>query len=83
MDKKANLSVLTGLVIALVVIGIVLAVGFSVLGKLKGTLTANSAEANATTATITAMSQIPTWLPVIVVVAVAGVILMLIKVFQQ
>ena len=83
MDKKANLSILTGLVIALVVIGIVLAVGFSVLGKLKGTLTANTSEYNATGATITAMSQIPTWLPVIVVVAVAGVILMLIKVFQQ
>jgi len=82
MNKK-GLAQLGALVIALVVVGIVLVVGFSVLDKLQATQTANSYGYNATTNVITALDDIPGWLPVIVVVAIAGVVLALIRIFRS
>ena len=38
---------------------------------------------NSTASVISTIGQIPTWLPVIVIVIIAGVILALVKVFQQ
>lgn len=80
--KKGNISALPSLVIALVVVGIVLAVGFSTLDQLQGTQTSGTYGYNATTDVITSMDDIPGWLPVIVVVAIAGIILLLIRVFR-
>jgi len=63
-------------VLALVLIGLVVGVGLVVLGQFKGSLTANSAEANATQSAITALATIPsTWLGLIVTIVVVAIIL--------
>ena len=66
-------------VLALVLIGLVVGVGLVVLGEFKGSLTANSVEANATDSAITALAGIPnTWLGLIVTIVVVAIILTLV-----
>ena len=78
-SKAGQLGSFQSLVIGLVVIGLVLVIGFSIMGKTKDTLTANSAEKNAATAVVNAMSDVVDWLPVVVIavigIAVLGIIL--------
>jgi type II secretory pathway component PulF len=63
-------------VLALVLIGLVVGVGLVVLGQFKSSLTASSAEANATQSAITALATIPsTWLGLIVTIVVVAIIL--------
>lgn len=73
--SKGVLNQLAGLVISLVVVGIVLVIGFSIMATMQGTLTVGTAAYNATTQTISGMAQIPTWIPIIVVAVIGAVIL--------
>lgn len=74
-NKKGQLGNLQGIVMALVVIGILVGVAFLVLGEFKDTLTTGSTEAGAVNDTINAMKKIPDFLPIIVIVAVVGILL--------
>lgn len=73
--KKGQLGGLENLVIGLVVIGFVLVVGLSLMGQARDTTTANTAEYNASVATIGAIDDIPTWLGIIVLAFIAVVVL--------
>jgi len=76
MDKKGqNAGGLQGFIWTLVVIGIMLVIGLTVMDNLMGTTDVNSTAETAANETITAIADIPDWLPVIVVVVIAAVIL--------
>jgi len=75
MDKKGQLGTLQTIVIALVVIGIVLGVGFMVLDEFKDQMTDGSNAETGVNNTINAMKKIPTWLGIIVILAIVGILL--------
>ena len=61
--------------ITLVVVGIALAFGLQVLGDVKGDMTANSAEANATQDAITGVGNFTSKLPLVATIIVAVVVI--------
>ncbi len=74
-DKRGQLGNLQGIIITLVVIGIVLGVGFLVLTEFQDSMTADSEAYNATGDVVEAMTKVPTWLGVIVIIAIVGILL--------
>lgn len=82
--KKGVIGQLGDIVISLVVVGIMLVVAFLIFSKVK----ANSdvaADVNATNAinlTTNATAQIPTWLSIIVIVAIGGLLIYLVARFR-
>lgn len=75
-NKKAQtLATLQGIVITLVVIGIVLGVGFMVLEEFRDNMDANSTAYEGVNETINAVTKIPTWLGIIVILAIVGILL--------
>ena len=79
--KKAianAVSMIPGVVIALVIAGVVMAAGLKAMGSFKGTLDANSAERNATDNTINGVVEISKQMPTIGIIAAMVIILMLI-----
>lgn len=96
--KKAQaLSQLQTIILALVGIGIVLAVGFLIMAEVKTqiidteSLHANGTNPdgqlsyawNGTNDTIDAISDIPTWLPIIVITLIGTVLIGLVAVFRR
>ena len=73
--KKGQLAMLEGLIMSLVVVGFLLIIGLSLMGKARDTTTANSAERNASNSVIDAMADIPDWLVVIVLAVIAVIVL--------
>lgn len=79
VNKKGQIQSLYPIVLTLVVIGVLLGVGLLVLSNFRSSLTAGSNESLAVGETITALRSVSqTWLPVIVIVAIAGLILFLV-----
>jgi len=74
-NNKGQLGQLQSIVIALVVIGIVLGVGFLVLSEFMDQMTAGSEAEAGVNDTIQAMKKIPTWLGIIVILAIVGILL--------
>ena len=77
--KKAQMGVggIYPFVLTLVLIGVVLGVGLYVLAQVNANITDTSAN-TAINETIAAIGTIPTWLTIIVVVAMAAIVLALI-----
>ena len=76
MNKKGNISQLYPTILALILVGVLIGAGLMILGEFQGTMGTDSAEANATGDVITAIGGLAsTWLPVIVVVIAAGIVL--------
>jgi len=75
LSKKAQLGTLQSIVIILVVIGIVLGIGFMVLEEFRDQMGANSTAYEGVNDTITAMRKIPSWLGIIVILAIVGILL--------
>jgi len=76
MNKKGNVGQLFPTILALVLVGILLGAGLMILSKFQGTMTTDTVEYNATGEAVSALSDIATdWLPIIVVVAVAGLVI--------
>ena len=76
MNKKGNIQTLYPTILALILVGVLMGAGLMILGQFKGTMTASSAEANATGSVVTSLGALATtWLPVIVVVIAAGIVL--------
>ena len=87
-SKKAQaLQTLTALIGPLVGIGIVLAVGFLILAEVKQqasgtTLSTDSFAWNGTAEVQGAMSDIPGWLPIIIVAVIGAALLGLVSLFR-
>ena len=76
MNKKGQIGNLYPTILALVLIGMLLGAGLLVLDKFQGAMTAGSKAQNGTLKAIDALYDIPnTWLAVIVVVIVAGLVI--------
>jgi hypothetical protein len=74
-NKKGQFSMFQGAALSLVVIGITLAVGLAILTGVQGTLTTGSYAANAAQNATIAVNGLVTWLPTIVTVVAAVVVL--------
>ena len=77
MKKKAQISSIISAVIAFVVMGIVVAVGMSILGQTKTTVT----DGNATAAIATVISSTNTmvgFLPIVAIALIGGVVIFLV-----
>lgn len=79
-NKKGNLDNLTGVISTLVVVAILLGVVFLVLSSfIDQILALNTAggneSADAVNDTLQALKQIPTWLPLVVILSIVGIIL--------
>lgn len=74
LKDKRGLS-LVGTVTALVLLGVVLVVGFLILGGVMDSSSVTGDAQDAVNETIQALAEIPGWLPVIVIVIIAGILL--------
>jgi len=75
LNKKAQIGTLQTIIISLVVIGIVLGIGFLVLEEFADQLDAGSEAQTGVNNTIIALAEIPTWLSIIVILAIVGILL--------
>ena len=75
LNKKAQLGTLQSIIISLVVVGIVLGIGFLVLEEFMDQMTADSEAESGVNETIQALAEIPTWLSIIVILAIVGILL--------
>ena len=76
MNKKGNINQLFPAVLALVLVGVLLGAGLLILTSFYTAAGTTSAAGNATNATIVALGTLATtWLPIIVVVVAAGIVL--------
>ena len=73
--KKGNLAILQTAFMSLFIIAILLGVVLTVLSKFYDKLTVDSTAAQAVNTTIGAIADIPGWLPIIVIMIVAVVVL--------
>jgi len=74
-NKKGQLGTLQSIVITLVVIGIVLGIGFLVLEEFMDQMDSGSEAEAGVNQTIQAVKKIPTWLSIIVILAIVGILL--------
>ena len=84
LNKKGAIDQLMPVVIALVVIGITLVVGFLILAEVAAN-TKVAADTNATAAVNSvqgAMSDIPGWLPIIVITIIGALLIGLVAYFR-
>ena len=75
ISKKAQLGSLQIIITTLVVVGILIGVGFLVLEEFLGQMTAGSDAYDGVNSTIQAMKKVPTFLSIIVIISVVGILL--------
>jgi uncharacterized membrane-anchored protein len=75
MSKKGQIGSLQGIIITLVVVGIVLGIGFMVLEEFMDNMNTGSEAEDGVNETIQALGKVPTWLGIIVILAIVGILL--------
>jgi len=75
MLKKGQVGNIQGFVMSIVGVAVVLAVGLIVLAELKGSTTPDSTAYNATGAIVTKLATVPTWIGILITVALAFIVL--------
>ena len=73
--NKKGFAAVQSIILTIVIIAVTLAVGLMILGQLKSSLTAGSEEANATGELIAKLATLPTYIGIMIVVVIFGVIL--------
>lgn len=73
--QKKGITAVVGIILAVVMVCVILVVGLRVLSSLQADLTAASAEYNATGDLIDELADIPTWIGILIVVAIAGILI--------
>jgi len=74
-NKKGQLGNLQGIILTLVIVGILVGVGFLVLEEFMDSMDAGSEAELGVNDTITAFKKIPEFLPIIIIVAIVGILL--------
>lgn len=84
MFKKGAIAELSGMVIGLVSLGILLVVGFLIMAEVadNDTVTADGNASAAVDEVQGAMDDIPTWLPIIVIVIIGAILIGLVSMFR-
>ena len=82
-NKKGAVQNLQPLIIALVAIGIVLAVGFLIMAEVAANaqVTADANASNAVDDVQNAMGSIPNWLPIVVITVIGALLIGLVAIF--
>ncbi len=75
LDKRGQIGDLQGIIMTLVIVGILLGIGFLVLEEFFDQMTGGSEAASAVNETIVAMATIPSWLSIIIILAIVGILL--------
>ena len=76
MNKKGNINQLFPSILALVLVGVLLGAGLMILGSFQTAAGAGTTAFNTTGSVITSLGTLAsTWLPIIVVVIAAGIVL--------
>lgn len=75
MLKRGQVGGVNMFIMSIVGVAVVLAVGLIVLGELKNSTTADTAEFNATGTIITKMATVPTWIGILITVSLAFIVL--------
>jgi hypothetical protein len=75
MLKRGQVGGIQTFVISIVGVAVVLAVGLTVLSELSSSMTADSSAKNSTDLIVTKMATIPTWIGIIITVALAFIVL--------
>ena len=93
LNKKGFIENLNGVVTSLVAVGLVLVIGLLIMAEVQDqaiTLDGatslgdcNSSACNGTSATIGAIADIPTWLPIIVITIIGSLLLGLVALFRR
>jgi uncharacterized membrane-anchored protein len=73
--KQGQLASLQTIIITLVVVGIVLGIGFLVLQEFMDQMDPGSEAEAGVNETIQALKKVPTWLSIIVILAIVGILL--------
>ena len=76
--RGQTMGSLPGIVLGFVILAIILGVGLLVLDEFSGQLDPGSAAQTAVNETIAAVAEIPGWLPILVIVIIAVVIIALV-----
>lgn len=74
-SKKGQIGNLQAVITTLVVVGILLGVGFLVLEEFMGQMAPGSEAESGVNETIQALKKVPTFLAIIVIIAVVGILL--------
>lgn len=80
---KKGIGGLDKVVLSLVVLGFLLVIGMTLMGRVRDTTTAGTPERNASDMTISAIEQVPGWLPMIILALIAVVILGIIYMLKK
>ena len=75
MTKKAQVGNIQGFILAIVGVAVVLAVGLIVLSELQQSTTVGSEAYNSTGSIISKLGTVPTWIGILIVVALAFIVL--------
>ena len=75
LNKKAQIGNLQGIVMTLVVIGILLGIAFLVLEEFRDQMTSGTNAYSGVNKTIEALAKVPTWLGIIVILAIVGILI--------
>ena len=75
MNKMGQVSGIQGFIMSIVGVAVILAVGLIVLAELKTSTTPNTSEYNATGSIITKLATVPTWIGILITVALAFIVL--------
>jgi len=74
-NKKGQIATLQSVIITLVVVGIILGIGFLILEEFESQMDSGSEAEAGVNDTITALKKVPTFLSIIVIVAIVGILL--------
>lgn len=75
LNKKGQMGGLQAFIMGIVIVAVTLAIGLIVLVKLQDTTTSNSAAYNATGDIVVELSGVPTWIGILITVALAFLVL--------
>ncbi len=75
LKNKRGIAALQGVILTIVFVALLLGVGLMLLDKFQSSLTEGSAAANATSDIITELAGIPTYIGIIIIVAIMGIII--------
>jgi predicted RND superfamily exporter protein len=75
LTKQGQVAGIQGFIMAIVGVAVILAVGLIVLSELQTSATTNSEAANATGTIITKLATVPTWIGILITVALAFIVL--------
>lgn len=81
--KKGQLMALQNVVLGIVVIGFLIAIGITLLIKVKDTNTSSAALNTSVDTLVAAIDDIPDWMPIIVLAFVALIVLSVVYMFQR